>query len=366
MKIEQDHNRFKEIIRGKIKKNLRKYISHSDMIGKKGKEYVNIPVPQIDLPRFKYGKNNKGLGQGEGNEGDQIGEGEEGQGGIGQAGEAPGKHLVDVEVTFEELAEMLAEELELPRIEPKGNKSLDSTFDKYSGIRRTGPESLHHFKRTFQQALKRHIASRTYDPENPVIIPIKDDKRYKSWKTISVPKSNALILYMMDVSGSMWDEQKNIVRTEAFWINTWVKNHYKGVETRYLIHDAAAQEVDEERFFTTRESGGTIISSAYILAKEILDADYPADEWNIYLFHFSDGDNWSREDTKKSIKIIKDNFLGKVNFFGYGQVESPHGSGQFYTDLQSEFGNEEEIILSKIKDRDAIPNSIKDFFGKKK
>jgi uncharacterized sporulation protein YeaH/YhbH (DUF444 family) len=70
---------------------------------------------------------------------------------------------------------------------------------------------------------------------------------------------------MMDVSGSMGDEQKEIVRTTSFWIDTWIRAHYKGVQTRYIIHDAVAQEVDRETFFHTRESGGTVISSAYEL-----------------------------------------------------------------------------------------------------
>ena len=81
---------------------------------------------------------------------------------------------------------------------------------------------------------------------------------------------------MMDVSGSMTDEQKEIVRIEAFWIDTWIKAHYKGVETVYIIHDAAAQEVDEHTFYHTRESGGTKISSAYELADKIITTRYPA------------------------------------------------------------------------------------------
>jgi uncharacterized sporulation protein YeaH/YhbH (DUF444 family) len=67
----------------------------------------------------------------------------------------------------------------------------------------------------------------------------------------------------MDVSGSMTDEQKEIVRTEAFWIDTWLSSQYDGIETRYIIHDAVAKEVDEQTFYHTRESGGTRISSAY-------------------------------------------------------------------------------------------------------
>ncbi len=137
----------------------------------------------------------------------------------------------------------------------------------------------------------------TYDAGNPVVVPIPDDKRYRSWKTEAEPVANAVIIYMMDVSGSMGDEQKEIVRIESFWIDAWLQKQYKGLESRYIIHDAVAREVDRETFFHTRESGGTMISSAYKLCAQIIDDHYPPEEWNIYPFHFSDGDNWSMDDT---------------------------------------------------------------------
>jgi uncharacterized sporulation protein YeaH/YhbH (DUF444 family) len=87
-----------------------------------------------------------------------------------------------------------------------------------------------------------------------VIIPIRRDMRYKSYKTVVQPQTKAVVIYMMDVSGSMGDEQKEIVRLESFWINTWLRKHYKGLETRFIIHDAAAREVDENTFFRTSES----------------------------------------------------------------------------------------------------------------
>ena len=167
---------------------------------------------------------------------------------------------------MEELAQILGEELALPRIEPKGKKNIVATKDKYTGIRQAGPESLRHFKRTFKKALKRQISSGIYDPSRPLVVPIREDKLYRSWKEIPKPESVACIIYMMDVSGSMTDEQKEIVRIEAFWIDAWIKAHYNGIETVYIIHDAAAQEVDEHTFYHTRESGGTKISTAYELA----------------------------------------------------------------------------------------------------
>jgi uncharacterized protein len=360
-KIERDHQRFKKLVRGKVKSNLQKYISRGEMIGKKGKDLVSIPLPQIDIPQFRYGnKGSGGVGQGEGQPGQPLGP-PQGQNQPG-AGSEPGGHILEVELTMEEMAQILGEELALPRIEPRGKKNIVTTRDKYTGIRQAGPESLRHFKRTFKRALKRMLSSGTYDPVEPVVVPIRSDKQYRSWKEVRQPQSVAVIIYMMDVSGSMTDEQKEIVRIESFWIDTWIKAHYKGVETVYVIHDAAAQEVDEHTFYHTRESGGTKISSAYTLCDKIITARYPPDAWNIYAFHFSDGDNWG-DDVPHCIEILNEKLLPKLNLFGYGQVESPYGSGEFFeyvNELVSDKGN---VVCSRIPDRDAILGSIKEFLG---
>jgi len=368
LKIHQDHARFKAIVRGRIKQNLRRFIQKGEMIGKRGKDFITIPVPTIEIPRFRYGpKQQGGVGQGEGEVGTILGPAGDGaaQGdGKGKAGDAPGHHLLEVDVSLDELAEILGEELELPRIQPKGNDRIVTEKTRYVGINTTGPESLRHFRRTFRQALKRQIITGTYDPRNPVVVPYREDRRYRTWKVTTRPESNALIVYIMDVSGSMGDEQKEIVRIESFWIDTWLRHHYKGLVGRYIIHDAVAREVDRETFFHTRESGGTMISSAYKLAAEILEADHPPEQWNSYVFHFSDGDNWSADDTRLCCDILEGRILPRVNLFAYGQVESPYGSGQFIKDLRERFGQDERVALSEIADKEAIYTSIKEILGK--
>ena len=124
LKIKQDHSRFKKIVRGRIKENLKKYISKGEMIGKQGKDTIKIPVPSIDLPRFKFShQQTGGVGQGEGEVGQVLKPGDVQEGGNGQqaGGDPAGDHDLDVEVTFDELAEMLGEALELPKIQPKGS-----------------------------------------------------------------------------------------------------------------------------------------------------------------------------------------------------------------------------------------------------
>jgi len=356
--IENDLNRFKKIVRGRVREDLRRFMSSGELLGKQGKQVVSVPLPEIQLPRFQYGPNESGgVGQGDGGEGDGVD-------GAGKAGDAPGEHILEADVTFEELAEILAEELELPRIEPKGARDVQSKKDVYRGIAVTGPESLRHNRRTYREALKRMISAGTYNPRSPVIIPIPSDKRYRSWTVEQEPQSAAVVIYMMDVSGSMGREQKEIVRLEAFWIDLWLRHNYRNVETRFIIHDAVAREVERDTFFRTRESGGTLISSAYKLCLQILDADYNSSEWNIYPFHFSDGDNWSASDTRGCIELLKERILPVSNQFSYGQVDSEYGSGQFFNDLTEQLDEDERVVLSRIPERESIMDSIREFLGR--
>jgi len=373
MEIERDQRRFKQIVRGRIRENLRKYITHGEMIGRRGKETVSIPVPKLDVPRFRFGKNGSGgVGQGEGQEGDVVGKPGEGPAGSGSAGSEPGAgHLMEVEISLDELATMLGDELELPRIQPKGSANIITEKSKYNSIRPTGPESLRHFKRTYLNALRRQISAGKYQPDNPRVVPIKRDIQYRSWNDVPQPQVNAVAIYLMDVSGSMTDEQKEIVRTEAFWIDTWLTSQYRGVggsggvERHYIIHDAVAKEVDQQTFYHTRESGGTRISSAYQVCADLIDASFPVADWNIYCFQFSDGDNWG-DDNRQAFDILGEKLLPAANLFCYGQVESPYGSGDFIDSLRQEYSDNPTLILSEIPDKEGIYTSIKTFLGKGK
>ena len=360
-KIEQDHQRFRQIVRGKIRKDLKRFISRGDFIGKEGDRFVSVPVHDIDIPTFRYGDNSGGVGMGEGEEGQGVGK--------SQGGEQQGKHVLEVDVSLDELADILGEELQLPRIEPKGQHKITTIRDKYSGIRPTGPASLRHFKRSYKEALKRQLALGTYDPKNPIIIPIRQDLRFRSWTEVKKPQSNALIVYMMDVSGSMGDEQKELVRLEAFWIDTWLRRNYEGVESRYIVHDVSAQEVDRKTFFSVREDGGTRISSALTTCHQLLEAHYDPGEWNTYLFHFSDGDNSSEADNRLCVQLLQQKLLNRCNMFGYCQVASPYGSGTFINVLREAFACEgasadgsEKVVTSRVNGRDDILESLRLFF----
>jgi uncharacterized protein len=362
-RIDRDRKRFEDIVRGKIKQDLRRHITQSELIGKQGNEIVSIPLPQIELPRFRYGRREQGgVGQGEGEVGDPISGTEEGDAG---AGDQPGHHIREVELSIDEMTKLLGEALELPRIQPRGAESLTAIKGRYTGIRKVGPETLRSFRRTYREALKRQIATGNYDPGRPMVVPVREDMRYRSWRDENIPIANAVIFYLMDVSGSMANEQKEIVRIESFWLDNWIRAHYDGVRSRYIIHDAQAKEVDRDTFFRTRESGGTRISTAYELAADVAERDHPATDWNLYFFHFSDGDNLGSGDNERCFELLRDRLLPMANLFGYGQVESRAGSGAFYAALEAKV-EAENLILSRIENREAILDSIRDFLAKGK
>jgi len=362
-RIDRDLSRFRQVVRGIVKKELRKYMSTGELVGRQGKDFVSIPIRQIEIPTFRHETRKfGGVGQGDGEPGTPVGPGEDA--GASQAGSAPGDHLLEVDIALAELARILGDELELPNIQPRSKDVIEAERGRFSGIHRNGPESLRHFKRTYREALRRQVASGAYNFDNPVIIPIKEDRRYRARRTIHAPETNAVIIYVMDVSGSMGDEQKDIVRSESFWINTWLRHQYKGVATRFIVHDAEAHEVDEHTFFHTRESGGTRISSAYQVVARMIDEEFPAAEWNIYVFHFSDGDNWGGGDTQLCVGLLNDKILPAANLFGYGQVASPYGSGAFINDLAGHFSGADNVVLAEIAGREEIYSSIKLFLGK--
>ena len=364
LRIETDRARFREIVRGRIRSDLKRYLSTSELFARRGERAVSVPIPQIELPRLRFGDNRRsGVGQGSGERGDAVDTGD-GQAGTGAAGEGPAEHALEVEVELDELAAMLGRELELPYIQPRGRHSILSEGGRYDRISSRGPDALRHPRRTFKEALKRSMASGLWTSDDPKVVPIRGDFRFRANRPRPLPHSSAVILHMMDVSGSMGREQKEIVRIQAFWIDTWLRSQYDQIEVEYIVHDAAAKLVDRESFFHLRESGGTKISSAYELCLAQIQTRYRPEDWNVYAFHYSDGDNWSARDTERCMSLLRDELIPRVNQFCYGQVKSAYGSGQFKKDLDDCLRGEERLVTAAVNDRGDIPDAIRAFLGK--
>lgn len=368
LNINEDLNRFKKIVDRRVREDLRRFMSNGGIegVGGDGKRF-RVPLPSIDIPRFKYGTRNMGgIGQGEGTIGQPIpGADPEDGSDNGQAGKDPGEHSLEVELSLEELANILGEKLALPRIEPKGQQDVSSERMRYLGRAPVGPAGLRNFRWTFQRALMREISSGTYNPDRPVIIPRREDMWYRSGKPKPMPHAQAVIFYLMDVSGSMGDEEKHIAQQTIFWIDVWLRRHYPRVISHFIVHDSLAWEVARNDFFRTTTSGGTLISSAYQLMLRLIQERHQPTEWNIYPFQFSDGDNWSGEDNDLCLHLLTEEILPVVNQFCYGQTDNRSGSSQFYHVLD-EFEDDERLVRYRIRERDKIMELIQVFLGRGK
>lgn len=327
-RIEEDHKEFRDVVSGRIRKALRKFIKSGQIVRNRGKNgKISITIPKIDIPHFVHGTTGKGTGRGPGKEGDVIGK-DPGKGKGNGAGQGESEGIV-VNLTLEDVLKFMQDELQLPNIKKKPNEIFDEVKIKYNKISLIGPESLRHNRRTLMQTIKRQAAEGTLDKlthvpgcADPVRVlkPIKEDKRYRQYNEIKLPSSNALIVFARDGSGSMDEAKCSIVSDMAWWIDTWIRRFYDRVERLYVWHDSTAMEVDEDKFYKYRFGGGTTCSSALKFITKQFENRFTPDKWNIYVFYFTDGENWG-EDNEIFIKTLAEEFKPDVvNFTGIAQI----------------------------------------------
>lgn len=357
--IRRDHGRFTDIVKKAVKKNFKDYISHHEMLVPRGKDTYAIPIPRIDLPKFVYGRKSVGgVGSGDGDIGTAI----SGSDKIGSsAGDSSEDHPIEVENSLEELSKMLCEELELPNLKDKGKQKIPWFSTKYRGISKVGPRSLVHRKRSIKEALKRNIIEGNYVAGQPFSLR-KEDFRYRSPKRILLPDPRAVVFYLMDVSGSMGWEQISMVRNLSFWIDVYLSGQYKGIMHKYLLHDSKAWETDKHSFYHTSGRGGTKLSSAIVLADGMIEKDFSPIEWNIYLFHFSDGDNLGDDDDAVCLTRL-DSMKTYINQYAFAQVKS-ETPGKFKKLLDEFFDEEKNIVTASLNEREDCYDVLKIFLGK--
>lgn len=318
----QDQMRHQEKVKDAIKKNLADLVTEESIIMQQGRQIVKVPIRSLDEYRFRYNFNkgqHGGQGDGDSAVGDVLGrentgKGQKGPGKGEGAGDQPGVDYFEAEVSLDELQEMLFKDLELPNLQRKQNDEIKTTDIRFNDIRKKGLAGNIDKKRTLIEAIKRNALA-----GKPGLHQItNDDLRYKTWEEIEKPHSQAVVLAMMDTSGSMGQFEKYVARSFFFWMTRFLRTKYEHVDIQYVAHHTEAKVVTEHEFFTKGESGGTICSSAYNLALNLIEQKYHPDKYNIYPFHFSDGDNLT-SDNEKCNRLVKQ-LMEISNVFGYAEV----------------------------------------------
>jgi uncharacterized protein len=363
-----DRLRHRQKVREAIRDNIADIIAEESIIGKDKNRLIKVPIRGIKEYRFVYGENSPGVGQGGDGEpkpGDVVGQGQDGKGNQ-QAGDKPGVDYYETEVSLDELIELMFEDLELPDLERKRLRHMEvERLFKQKGFRRKGIRVRLDKKRTARSRVKRKKATLKRHPMAVASrFPFhKDDLRYHHTVTDTRNESNAVVLCIMDTSGSMDRMKKYLARSFFFLLYQFISTRYQNVEIVFIAHHTEASEVTEEEFFHKGESGGTFISSGYNKALEIIEERYHPALWNVYAFHCSDGDNFD-SDNPAALKAAQE--LAKVaNLFGYGEIK-PLGSGYYGSSMIQFFSqiDEPNFQIVQIQKKEDIWTSFKTFLSK--
>ena len=333
----EDRRRHRQLVEKSIKDNLGDILSEESIIGEGKNKKYKIPIKGIKEYQFIYGKNSKGVASGTGEEkrGDRLSDGKDGKGKNG-AGNNEGEDVYETEITLEELMDYIIEDLYLPNLDRKKYSEITiESSGKKQGYQRHGINPRLAKKKTVVSKLARKQGKKRALLEVGVIeelerFPFKEeDLRYHRVKKKPKRESNALMIFIMDVSGSMDSTKKYLARSFFFVISKFLRRKYNNIAFEFISHTTVAKKVSEFEFFHKAESGGTYISSGLNLALEIIKDKYPPDMWNIYPLYASDGDNWA-EDNEKAVKVVKE-LCSISSMFGYAELlPSTYSTTMFY------------------------------------
>jgi uncharacterized protein len=332
----RDRQRHRHKVRKAIRENIADVVAEEAIISQRRDKIIKVPIRGIKEYRFVYGDQVAGVGTGTGDTkpGDVMGQ-VDGSHGSEHAGDQRGVDYYETEVTLEELIEIMFEDLELPDME---RKRLSQTFAtrprKPKGYRRVGIRVRLDKRRTALSRIRRRVSSGAVNsqPEGDRFPFHRDDLKYRRMREDPRPQSSAVVLCIMDTSGSMDTMKKYLARSFFFLLYQFVRTRYANVELVFVAHDTEAREVTEDEFFRKGESGGTRISSGYAKALEIIQARYHPELWNIYAFHCSDGDNFP-DDNDAALKAAEQ-LCEVANLFGYGEIRPFQAGFQTQRGLQ--------------------------------
>ena len=416
-------NRQKFIKRTKkeIRKSIHDTLGKRSIKGSGDAQDVVINRKGIDEPQFNHNPQSGSRdivlpGNKDFVEGDLLQKPKSGQGQGGGEGEASNEGIGEDEFGFalsnDEFVNILFEDLELPHMISKENKAVERLELTRSGYTNDGNPSQMNLEKSMVNSLGRKIALKT--PKLKKIRELQEeldnldkffykttkeqkeateewvryqeieeeirvlriranaisfvdpvDLRYNNFSKKPAPISQAVVFFVMDVSASMTQDHKDLAKRFFMLLNLFVSRKYKRVECVFIRHHIQAKESTEEEFFNNRDNGGTIVSSAFKLAKEIIDDRYSPNEWNLYFAQASDGDNWDN-DNEELLNILDKDILPVTQYFSYIQVGTKrHGyynSGNLLQEYVKLEAVHENIVTKHIEHHSDIYPVFREIF----
>ncbi len=400
-----NRQRFLRRYKKQIKKAISDQISERSITNVDSGESISIPTRDISEPTFRNDKGGVREGIFPGNKefapGDRIKRPPGGGGEQGRRASDSGEGEDDFvfEISKDEYLDLLFDDLELPNLKKNQLRKMTKSKTVRAGFTTDGVPTNINIVRSLRAALSRRIGMgseprrmlRELEAElealeqNPVAdearraelhqeiamlrarlkkIPFIDtfDLRFNNFVQRPVPTSQAVMFCLMDVSGSMDQETKDIAKRFYILLYLFLTRSYRDVDVVYIRHHTQAKEVEEEEFFYSRETGGTIVSSALELTRDIIKQRYPPTDWNIYAAQASDGDNWN-DDSPLCEQILAKDLLPQLRYYAYVEItrRDHQGLWEHYENLLDKYDN---FAMQHIREHNDIYPVFREFFRK--
>lgn len=406
-----NRQRFLKRYHEQIREAVSDAVSRRNITDMQRGDSITIPKRDISEPVFRHGQGGQRdivhPGNKEFVQGDRIQRPPSGGGGGSGSGEASDSGEGEDDFVFQisqaEFLEYLFEDLALPNMVKRQLVGSDSFETQRAGFSEVGSPNQINIVRTMRSAQARRIAlsgkarrrrrevlaelSEIEDEEEAQpadeaerlaleeelsrlnfrlnTVPFLDDFDLKYNLHIRVPKPSpkAVMFCVMDVSGSMTQDIKETAKRFFFLLYLFLQKNYEHIDVVFIRHHTQAQEVDEETFFYSRETGGTVVSSALTLMSDIMNERYSPDEWNIYGAQASDGDNW-QEDNQRCHKALVEGILPNVQYFTYIEIgdRDPQGLWHLYQHLEKDYAD--RFAIQRVRDNSEIYPVFRELFKK--
>jgi uncharacterized sporulation protein YeaH/YhbH (DUF444 family) len=319
----RDWLRHNDKVREAVRQHLPHIVSGADVLNG-GASTVRVPVRMLEHYRFKLRPpdEQQGVGQGQARPGDRIGHPQQQDSDQrGQGGNEDGSIQYTLEFRIDDIVDWLWEEMQLPNLEAKAGKSREDDWTR-EGWDRRGARSRLDRRRSMKESIKRRGVQAAAGADSPSFT--DDDLRFRQLAKREQPATQAVVILLLDVSGSMGERERQISKTFFFWAIQGLRRQYRHLDLVFVAHTSDAWEFQEEEFFQVSGTGGTVASAGLHKVREVIDERFSPDQYNIYLFYASDGENFP-SDQAQAQQTLED-LANDCNYAGFLEVAPLAGS----------------------------------------
>jgi len=403
-KSSENRQRFIKRISDQIKKALPDIVKNTNVKDITSTDKVKVPVKGIKEPQFTYDKDTGDKkhvhpGNKEYVEGDKVKKPQGGQGKGGKQGSNDPSITEDeftVSISKDEFLDFFFQDLELPDMVKKHLDSIVDFKQKRAGYSNQGTPSRLNVVRSYKNSMARRMATGIFFDKKIKEIEdkLKDksltkdeveflekeldrfkkmklsvsfmeevDLQYNNFEKVAIPTTSAVMFCIMDISGSMGEKEKDISKRFFMLLYMFLTKQYEKIDIVFIRHHTLAKEVNEEEFFNSRESGGTVVAPALELMRDIIKDRY-SKNWNIYAAQASDGDVWNKSDADDCYKILDDDILNTIQYMIYIEV-CRQNDGDLWGNYKLLSEKRRNFEVGKIGEVSEIWTVFQDFFKKK-